>query len=43
MSTKFSNLALSTEMIANLDNIGYTEMTPVQAETLPLIVEGKDV
>ena len=43
MSTKFSNLSLSQEMIANLDSIGYTQMTPVQAETLPLILEGKDV
>ena len=42
-STKFSTLALSSEMIQNLDTIGYTDMTPVQAETLPLIVEGKDV
>ena len=43
MSTKFSTLALSKEMLANLDNIGYTQMTPVQAETLPLILEGEDV
>jgi len=43
MSAKFSTLALSEEMLTNLDSIGYTEMTPVQAETLPLILEGKDV
>ena len=43
MSMKFSNLALSSEMLTNLDRIGYTEMTPVQAETLPIILEGKDV
>lgn len=40
---KFSTLALSSEMISNLDTIGYTAMTAVQEETLPLIVEGKDV
>ena len=40
---KFSNLKLSKEMLQNLDKIGYKEMTPVQAETLPLILEGKDV
>lgn len=40
---KFSILALSSEMISNLDTIGYTAMTAVQEETLPLIVEGKDV
>lgn len=40
---KFATLALSSEMISNLDAIGYTAMTAVQEETLPLIVEGKDV
>ena len=30
-------------MISNLDKIGYETMTPVQEETLPLIIEGKDV
>lgn len=43
MNAKFSTLALSEEMLTNLDSIGYTEMTPVQAETLPLILEGEDV
>lgn len=43
MSTKFNTLSLSSEMTDNLDRIGYTDMTPVQSETLPLILEGKDV
>ena len=43
MSAKFSTLALSEDMLRNLDSIGYTQMTPVQEETLPLILEGKDV
>ncbi len=42
-TTNFSNLPLSKEMLHNLNEIGYAEMTPVQAETLPLILEGKDV
>ncbi|OIP56011.1 MAG: ATP-dependent RNA helicase DbpA [Helicobacteraceae bacterium CG2_30_36_10] len=42
-TTDFSNLPLSKEMLHNLNEIGYTEMTPVQAETLPLILEGRDV
>ena len=41
--SKFSSLNLSDEMVANLDKIGYTSMTPVQEETLPLIIDGKDV
>jgi ATP-independent RNA helicase DbpA len=40
---KFSNLPLSKEMLHNLNEIGYTEMTPIQAESLPHILDGKDV
>jgi ATP-independent RNA helicase DbpA len=39
----FSKLPLSKEMLHNLNEIGYKEMTPVQAETLPFILDGKDV
>ncbi len=42
-STNFSNLPLSNEMLHNLSEIGYTQMTPVQAQTLPFILEGRDV
>ncbi len=41
--TNFTSLNLSPEMLQNLDKIGYTQMTPIQAEALPLILEGKDV
>ncbi|MFT5835576.1 MAG: ATP-independent RNA helicase DbpA [Sulfurimonas sp.] len=40
---KFSTLPLSKEMLHNLNEIGYKEMTAVQAEALPLILDGKDV
>jgi len=43
MKLKFSNLPLSKEMLHNLNEIGYKEMTPVQLESLPHILEGKDV
>jgi len=43
MKINFQTLPLSSDMIQNLDKIGYTQMTPVQSETLPLILEGKDV
>ncbi len=43
MSNKFSTLSLCDAMIQNLDKIGYLEMTPVQAQTLPLILDNKDV
>lgn len=42
--TNFSTLKqLPQTMLKNLDDIGYKEMTPVQAETLPHILEGRDV
>lgn len=42
-TTSFTNLPLSTDMITNLTKIGYENMTPVQAQTLPIILENNDV
>ena len=42
-TTNFSSLNLSPEMLKNLDNIGYEHMTPIQAEALPFILDGKDL
>ncbi len=41
--TLFSTLPLSAEMLANLESLGYHEMTPVQAQSLPLILQGRDL
>jgi len=40
---KFSTLPLSKEMLHNLSEIGYKEMTPIQAQSLPYILDGKDI
>jgi len=40
---KFQTLSLSKEMLANLGSIGYKEMTSVQSEALPDVLDGKDV
>ena len=40
---KFSSLPLSTDMLSNLESLGYSEMTPIQAQSLPLILQGKDI
>ena len=42
-NNRFSTLALSKEMLTNLDKIGYKEMTPIQSEALPHILKGGDV
>jgi len=41
--TDFSSLNLRPELISNLDTLGYKEMTPIQAQSLPIILSGKDV
>ena len=44
MSTHpFSSVALSEAQLSNLDSLGYVQMTPVQAESLPVILGEKDV
>ncbi len=42
-ATSFSSLPLSDEQQHNLSELGYTAMTPIQAESLPLILAGRDV
>ncbi|MGB0860727.1 MAG: ATP-dependent RNA helicase DbpA [Pseudoalteromonas spongiae] len=39
----FSTTALSPALLENLTSLGYTTMTDIQAQTLPLILAGKDV
>ena len=42
-ANSFSSLCLSQEMLQNLDELGFVQMTPVQAESLPYIRKGRDV
>ncbi|WP_263143293.1 ATP-dependent RNA helicase DbpA [Pseudomonas alcaligenes] len=42
-STAFASLPLSAAMLANLDALGYVAMTPIQAQSLPLILKGRDL
>ena len=42
-SIKFSSLDLQPTLLSNLVDIGYEEMTLVQAETLPQMIGGSDV
>ncbi|MCM8535570.1 MAG: ATP-dependent RNA helicase DbpA [Lentisphaeraceae bacterium] len=41
--TDFSSLDISPELLKNIESLGYTEMTPIQAQSLPCILEGKDL
>ena len=42
-NTAFSSLPLSAAMLANLESLGYTEMTPIQAQSLPVMLKGMDL
>jgi len=39
----FSTLALPAAWLQNLEQLGYVEMTPIQALALPAMLEGRDV
>ena len=40
---KFSELNLSFELNRAIEELGYTEATPVQAQCIPPVLEGRDV
>ncbi len=43
MSTDFSTLSLSPEMLNNLTSLDCLAMTPIQAASLPALLQGKDL
>jgi ATP-independent RNA helicase DbpA len=42
-TTAFTTLPLSAATLANLESLGYRDMTPIQAQSLPLILKGQDL
>lgn len=42
-SPQFSELSLSSSLLENLKSLGFESMTPVQAKSLPEILNGRDV
>jgi len=42
-SDSFTSLSLPAAQIKNLTSLGYTKMTPIQAQSLPQILKGKDI
>jgi len=41
--TAFDQLALNKSILKALDDVGYETPSPIQAQTIPLLLEGKDV
>ena len=43
VTTAFSSLPLDPALLDNIASLGYTQLTPIQAEALPHILDGKDI
>ncbi|NVJ65519.1 MAG: ATP-dependent RNA helicase DbpA [Gammaproteobacteria bacterium] len=39
----FKNIPLDSNLLQNLESLGYQQMTPIQAQSLPSIINGDDV
>ena len=42
-ATAFSSLPLTPDMLANIESLDYRVMTPIQAQSLPAVLQGKDL
>ena len=42
-SDSFSSVKISAAQLANLESLGYHKMTPVQAQSLPYVLQGRDL
>lgn len=42
-TTDFSSLPLNADFLHNLTELGYANMTPIQAQSLPYLLSGKDL
>ncbi len=43
MTTSFAELGLNEQILAGVEALGFTEATPVQAEAIPLVLQGRDL
>ena len=41
--TTFEDLGLRKELLSALHTLGYEEPTPIQRETIPLMIDGRDL
>lgn len=40
---KFDEMGLAPEIMAAINDVGYTEPTPIQAQAIPVVMQGRDV
>ncbi|MBL7557484.1 MAG: ATP-dependent RNA helicase DbpA [Bdellovibrionaceae bacterium] len=42
-TNSFASLPLSSEILSVVQELGFTQMTPIQTQSIPLLLEGKDI
>ena len=42
-NTTFTSLPLAEHLLQSLESLGYSQMTPIQQQALPVLLEGKDM
>ena len=42
-SVNFSNIDISAPLLQSIEALGYSEMTPIQAQSIPFILAGDDI
>lgn len=40
---KFSSLSLSSPLLQAIEELGYTELSPIQSQAIPIILQGRDL
>lgn len=43
MDTKFTDLGLRQELVESIEKLGFESPSPIQAETIPVAMEGRDI
>ena len=43
MTTSFAELGLNEQILAGVEDLGFTTPTPVQEQAIPLVLQGRDV
>lgn len=43
MNTAFSSLKISPQLLRLIETMGYSQMTPIQAASIPILMSGKDL
>ena len=43
MTTSFAELGLNEQILAGVNALGFTKPTPVQAQSIPLVLQGRDL